>query len=76
MNQETINNKNLDRFDKINKRLDRLEETIEVLVSLLNAHSEWLERVNGSIEFTKRMTEDMYEEQTGLDVITGEKLDE
>ena len=47
----------------INRRIDRLEETVGVVVSLLNAHSEWLNRVNGSVKFANKMTEEMYEEQ-------------
>ena len=56
----------------INRRIDRLEETVGVVVSLLNAHSEWLNRVNGSVKFANKMTEEMYEEQAAR----GEFVDE
>tara|TARA_R110000824_G_scaffold213650_3_gene399885 strand:- start:1890 stop:2105 length:216 start_codon:yes stop_codon:yes gene_type:complete len=63
---------------KINKRLDRLEECLNVVVDLIYSHARYLEQQEQSqrIEFAKGMTEEMYEEQTGLDVITGEKIDE
>ena len=63
---------------EINKRLDRLEECLNVVVDLIYSHAKYLEQLEQSdrIEFAKRMTEEMYEGQTGLDVITGEKLDE
>tara|TARA_R100000781_G_scaffold114623_2_gene85923 strand:- start:333 stop:563 length:231 start_codon:yes stop_codon:yes gene_type:complete len=76
MNQETINDKNLDRFDKINERLTRIEESLEHIAGFFYRHSNYIQESGQVIERIQGLAEEMYENRTGLDVITGEKLDE
>jgi len=59
------------------KRLDRIEECLEILADFFYKHKNYMQEfdVEQSIEFASGLTEEMYEERTGLDVITGEKLD-
>jgi len=76
MNQETINNKNLDRFDKINERLARIEECLELIAGYFYRHCNYMQESELKIERIQGLAEEMYENRTGLDVITGEKLDE
>ena len=61
---------------EINKRLDRLEECLETIVGFIYDHSLYVQESNNSIEHATKLTEQMYENRTGLDVITGEKIDE
>jgi len=59
------------------KRLDRVEKCLEVIVDFFYRHKNYMEEsdVSQSIEFASGLTEEMFEERTGLDCITGEKLD-
>ena len=59
------------------KRLDRIEKCLEIVVDFFYRHKNYMQEsdVEQTIEFTSGLTEQMYEERTGLDVITGEKLD-
>ena len=59
------------------KRLDRIEKCLEIVVDFFYRHKNYMQEsdVEETIEFAQGLTEQMYEERTGLDVITGEKLD-
>ena len=59
------------------KRLERIEECLEIVVDFFYRHKNYMQEsdVEETIEFAQGLTEQMYEERTGLDVITGEKLD-
>ena len=59
------------------KRLDRIEKCLEIVVDFFYRHKNYMQEsdVEQAIEFAQGLTEEMYEERTGLDVITGEKLD-
>ena len=59
------------------KRLNRIEECLEIVVDFFYRHKNYMQEsdVEQTIEFASGLTEQMYEERTGLDVITGEKLD-
>ena len=59
------------------KRLDRVEECLEVIVNFFYRYKNYMEEsdVSQNIEFATGLTEKMFEERTGLDCITGEKLD-
>ena len=59
------------------KRLNRIEECLEIVVDFFYRHKNYMQEsdVEETIEFAQGLTEQMYEERTGLDVITGEKLD-
>ena len=76
MNQETINNKNHDRFDKINERLERIEKSLELISGFFYRHSRYIQESDQEIETIALLSEIMYEKRTGLDAITGEKIDE
>ena len=68
--------KNSDMTNVI-KRLDRIEKCLEIVVDFFYRHKNYMQEsdVERTIEFAQGLTEQMYEERTGLDVITGEKLD-
>ena len=59
------------------RRLNRIEECLENVVDFFYRHKNYMQEsdVERTIEFAQGLTEQMYEERTGLDVITGEKLD-
>ena len=76
MDQESINNKNLDRFDKINERLTKIEESLEHIAGFFYRHSNYIQESGQEIESIQRLAEEMYESRTGLDDKTGEKIDE
>ncbi len=57
------------------KRLDRLEECLEVIVGFFYRHKNYMQQSDEDIEFATGLAENMYEDRTGLDIITGEKLD-
>jgi len=76
MDQESINNKNLDRFDKINERLARIEKSIELIAGFFYRHSQYIQESDQEIETIALLSEIMYEKRTGLDFKTGEKIDE
>ena len=59
------------------KRLERIEVCLEIVVDFFYRHKNYMQEsdVEETIEFAQGLTEQMYEERTGLDVITGEKLD-
>ena len=59
------------------KRLERIEVCLEIVVDFFYRHKNYMQEsdVERTIEFAQGLTEQMYEERTGLDGITGEKLD-
>ena len=59
------------------KRLNRIEECLEIVVDFFYRHKNYMQEsdVEQTIEFASGLTEQMYEDRTGLDIITGEKLD-
>ena len=69
--------KKINDMSNVIKRLDRIEECLEILADFFYKHKNYMQEsyVEQSIEFAQGLTEKMYEERTGLDVITGEKLD-
>ena len=68
--------KNSDMTNVI-KRLDRIEKCLEIVVDFFYRHKNYMQEsdVEQTIEFASGLTEQMYEDRTGLDIITGEKLD-
>ena len=66
-----------DKIKDITRRLDRLEECFARFQHLsLYKLMQYLEssEVQSNIDLIQGMSEEMYEEQTGKDVITGEDL--